>query len=78
MFGYKGFVMKNHERRQINAFPYYKLAVWSERNCCWNDGKRVYETKMAAIQEAASVGGGKYRLSTITDAGRIDGVPFII
>jgi hypothetical protein len=62
--------VKPFERRAAGAYPYFKLASWSERNQCWNDGKAVFETQAAAKAEASAP--GKYRLSQITDAGRRD------
>ncbi len=36
--------MKPYERRAANAYPYYKLAVWDERNCTWREVKGTFET----------------------------------
>jgi hypothetical protein len=53
---------------------YYKLAEWDERSMVFRDGKRGFDTEAAA--RAAAKKPGRYRVSTVTAAGRADGVPF--
>jgi hypothetical protein len=66
--------MKPYERRAANAYPYYKLAEWDERNTCWKDGKQTFERIGLAM--AAARKPGRYRISAINDAGRRDLEPF--
>ena len=54
--------------------PYFKLATWDARAMTFRDGKRGYDTEAAA--RAAATAPGRYRISTVTDAGRTDGEPF--
>lgn len=67
--------MKQHERRQSNAYPYFKLATFDERSFTFRDGKVAYPTDSDAIQAAKKP--GKYRLSVVTENGRNDLEPFI-
>ncbi len=67
--------MKGYERRAAGKPNYFKLATWDAGRCCWNDGKRQYDTEELA-REAASAP-GRYRLSEVIDGkGRKDGLPF--
>ncbi len=67
--------MKQHERRQANAYPYFKLAIFDERSFTFRDGKVAYPTERDAIQAAKNP--GKYRLSIVFETGRKDLEPFI-
>jgi hypothetical protein len=53
---------------------YYKLAAWDERLATFRDGKAGYATEAGA--RAAATKPGRYRVSTVTPAGRTDGEPF--
>lgn len=68
--------MKPHERRAVNAYPYYKLATWNARLQCWAEGKRAYEQIGLAMADSKKP--GRYRISKITDGGREDLEPFEI
>lgn len=68
--------MKPYERRATAAYPYFKLATWDARNLTWRDGKRVQETEAAARSEARTP--GRYRISRIEEAGRVDLPPFAV
>jgi hypothetical protein len=54
--------------------PYYKLATWVDRFACFRDGKRGYPTEAVARTDAKAA--GTYRISTVSDTGRVDGEPF--
>lgn len=73
-FGDSLYIMKPHERRAANAYPYFKIAAWDERSFTWRDGKRAFPSEAAAKAEAKIP--GKYRLSRVEDYGRIDLEPF--
>jgi len=62
--------MKHYERRQQQAFPYYKLANWDARSLTFRDGKVAYATSADATRAAKKP--GRYRLSIVTEAGRSD------
>lgn len=62
------------ERRASGGYPYYRLATYCPRNACWNDGKRVYNS-LADVLAAAKTP-GRYRISRITEAARVDLEPF--
>jgi len=68
--------MKPHERRQCDAYPYFKLAAWDARSFTFRDGKQAHPSESAAKQEARKP--GKYRVSVVTAAGRTDLEPFAI
>lgn len=68
--------MKPYERREANAWPYFKLATWDERRMTWKDGKTVRGTETDARKGARRP--GRYRISRIDASGRIDLVPFVI
>lgn len=53
---------------------YYKLAKWDDRSFCFKDGKVGFGTEGDARK--AAVAGGRYRISTVTESGRIDGDSF--
>jgi hypothetical protein len=67
--------MKQYQRRQANAYPYFKLATFDERSFTFRDGKVAYQTDHEAIEAAKKP--GKYRLSIVTENGRSDFEPFI-
>lgn len=62
--------MKHYERRQLQAFPYYKLATWDARSMTFRDGKVAYATRADATKSAKKP--GRYRLSIVTEDGRSD------
>lgn len=66
--------MRPYERRENHAYPYFKLATWDDRNMTWRDGKSVQETETDCTREARKP--GRYRISRITESGRVDLVPF--
>jgi hypothetical protein len=68
--------MKPYERRAANAWPYFKLATWDDRNMTWRDGKTVQETEPDARREARKP--GRYRISRIDESGRFDLEPFAV
>lgn len=70
--------MKPYERRAQGAYPYYKLATWDAISYTWRDGKRALATAGEAHAEAKRAGPGRYRISTVTDSGRVDGEPFTV
>jgi hypothetical protein len=55
---------------------YFKLAIWNGPLNCWRDGKRAYATEADAKADVTTA--GRYRISTVTSEGRIDGEPFEI
>lgn len=65
--------MRPFERRENQAYPYYKLATWDPRSFTWRDGKQAYATPEAA---RLGLSKGRYRLSEITAGGRNDLQPF--
>ena len=60
----------------MDATPYFKLAVYDARLCTFKDGKRAYATEAAAI--ADTLYDGQYRVSRVSEAGRIDLPPFTV
>lgn len=68
--------MKHFERRAEGGFPYFKLAEWDARNCCWKDGKQSHATPDDAILAAKKP--GRYRISRVDENGRTDLEPFEI
>ena len=66
--------MKPYQRRAVDGYPYYKIAFWDIHNLCWQDGKKTFVTVEAAKDSISR--GGKYRLSRITELGRVDLEPF--
>lgn len=68
--------MKHHIRRQLNAFPYFKVATHDPRSFCFRDGKRAYPTEEAAHRAAVAAGPGRYRISRVDEHGRTDLQPF--
>jgi hypothetical protein len=68
--------MAPHARRAAGAYPYFKLAAWDAVSVCWRDGKPAYESQAAAL--AAARKPGRYRLSRVTESGRVDLEPFIV
>lgn len=56
--------------------PYYKLAVYVERFATFKDGKTAYENE--SLARAAAKAPGVYRISKVTESGRVDGAPFTI
>ncbi len=68
--------MKHYERRELNAYPFFKVAVWDERSCTWRDGKKSFASEQAAVASVPS--GTKARLSRVEDGGRrLDLAPFV-
>ena len=68
--------MRPHERRESNAYPYFKLASWDARNLSWKDGKGAAPSIDAA--KAGARKPGRYRVSEIDEAGRRDLEPFVV
>ena len=58
------------------SYPYYKLASWNEQSFTWVDGKTAFDSDSDAV--AAAVRPGRYRVSTVHEAGRTDGAPFSV
>ena len=55
---------------------YFKLAVWDAKSFTFRDGKRGFDTEADA--RAAANKPGQYRISTISQSGRSDGLPFSV
>jgi hypothetical protein len=53
--------VRAYERREQNAYPFFTLAAWDERNCAWKAGKTAYEDEAAA--RAAARKPGRYRIT---------------
>lgn len=68
--------MRPFERRESQAYPYFKLATWDARNATWKDGKSVQETEPACKATARKP--GRYRISRIDESGRTDLAPFAV
>jgi hypothetical protein len=68
--------MKAYERRETDAYPYYKLAVWDEVYVTWRAGKSIQETEAAARGLARKP--GRYRISRIDEAGKVELPPFSV
>lgn len=68
--------MKPNERRNANAYPYFKLATWDSLSLTWKDGKVAIESEQAARNQAKRP--GKYRVSRVEESGRVDLPPFEI
>jgi len=66
--------MKPYERRQKEAYPYFRLATWNSRLCVWHEGRAVFEMEAAARNSASRP--GRYRISRIDENGRTDLEPF--
>lgn len=66
--------MKPYERRTTAAYPYFKLAVWDAQLCVWRDGKVAFATKYDAMDTIRLP--GRYRISMVTERGRVDHEPF--
>lgn len=69
--------MKAYERRERGAYPFFKLAVWDERNCVWKAGKVLFETEVRARASARKP--GRYRLTRFEDGGsKSESEPFTV
>lgn len=68
--------MRHYERRLTGAFPYFKLAVYDERNFTFRDRRIAYETEAEA--RAAASRPGRYRVSRIEERKRLDLEPFSV
>ena len=68
--------MKSHQRRATQSYPYFKVAVFDPVSMCFRDGKQAFENEDAAKRSAKSP--GTYRLSTVTESGRIDSEKFTV
>lgn len=68
--------MRPYERREANAYPYFKLAVWDERNAVWKAGKTAQETEAAC--KALAKKPGRYRVSRCEDGGITNLEPFTV
>ncbi len=68
--------MKAHELRAAGVAEYFKLAVWNDRLCTWRDGSKQFPSEAEAM--AAAKGRGRYRMSRVTESGRVDLEPFSI
>ena len=66
--------MRNHERRRIHAYPYYKVATWDPISLTFRDGKTAFPSSRLAY--ASISGPGRFRLSEVTADGRVDMEPF--
>lgn len=64
--------MHPYERRETNAYPYFKLATWDDRFATWKAGKRVVETEAAAV--ALAKGRGQFRVERF-DEGSSETLP---
>ena len=67
-----------HERRIEGGYPYYKLALWSDKSLCWHDLRKVYPSEREARAAAEAFGPGRYRISEVDEDGRCDRLPFTV
>lgn len=58
-------MMKGYQRRALGKPDYWKVAIWNVLFCCWQDGKRQFDSKLEA--KASPSRSGRYRLSFIAD-----------
>jgi len=49
---------------------YFKLEPWIDRNSCWANGKRGYETELAARLAARKP--GRYRITRVESGIRVE------
>jgi hypothetical protein len=66
--------MRPFERRETDAYPYFKLATWDDRAMVWKAGKTVQETEAACLKLARKP--GKYRVSRFDESGPVNLDPF--
>jgi hypothetical protein len=59
--------VKPYERRAADAWPYFKLSTWDDRNLMWRAGKRVLATEAEARSQARP--GGRYRVEQFDEKG---------
>lgn len=64
--------MKSYQRREQQAYPYYKVATWDARSLTWRDGKKAFATADEAMRSFPRGAAGKYRLSEVTENSRRD------
>ncbi len=60
--------MKPNERRRLGAYPYYMIAKWSVKNCCFVMGKRTFRTTDEA--KASVKTKGQYHIVEVTEQTR--------
>lgn len=59
--------MKPYERREANAWPYFKLATWDERRMTWRAGKTTLASELEARSSARIP--GRYRIERFDEKG---------
>ncbi len=67
--------MRPFERRAAQAYPYFKIATWDERQQCWKDGRHAFPTEAEARRQAPK--GARCRISRIDESGRTDLEAFV-
>jgi hypothetical protein len=68
--------MKAYERREANAYPFFKLATWDGRAMVWKAGKTVQETEESC--RALAKKPGRYRVSRFDESGPVNLEPFAV
>lgn len=66
--------MKAYERREVNAYPYFKLATWDTRSFTWKAGKATAKTEDAARAMAGNP--GRYRVERFEESASCGLEPF--
>ena len=59
---------------EMNSAGYFKVATFCGLSLTWKDGRKQFADESAALRSIKSP--GRYRLSHVTDRGRIDLEPF--
>lgn len=60
---------KPYERRAAGSYPFYRLGVWEARSFTYRDRPATYENSGDAKAAATRNGPGKYRITTVGEAG---------
>jgi hypothetical protein len=68
--------MKAYERRARQAYPFFTLAAWDERNLAWKAGKTVYEDEATA--RCAARKSGRYRITRFDERSNAALEPFTV
>lgn len=58
--------MKAYERRELGAYPYYKLSTWDARSFAWRAAKVTQPTEAEA--RAAARKPGRYRIEKFEES----------
>lgn len=59
--------MKAYQRRETNAYPYFKLSTWDVRNMTWRAGKSTLSSESEARSTACRP--GRYRIEKFDQGG---------